>query len=85
MEGVEITQFADVYRGRRVLLTGHTGFKGSWLALWLSGLGAKITGLALPPETQPNHWDLLSLDIVDIRHDIRDAGRVQAIVQTSLP
>ncbi|MEB3199276.1 MAG: CDP-glucose 4,6-dehydratase, partial [Synechococcaceae cyanobacterium] len=41
---------ADFWRGRRVLLTGHTGFKGSWLTLWLLQLGAEVTGLALPPE-----------------------------------
>jgi CDP-glucose 4,6-dehydratase len=66
-------QFGDIYRGRRVLLTGHTGFKGSWLALWLSELGAEVTGIALPPEGTPNHWDLLKLDIDDRRHDIRAA------------
>ncbi|MGH8497910.1 MAG: CDP-glucose 4,6-dehydratase, partial [Methylococcales bacterium] len=70
--------FADCYQGCRVLLTGHTGFKGSWLALWLQHLGAQITGLALPPETTPNHWDLLELDIPEYRIDIRD---IQAVEQ----
>ena len=55
--------FGNVYRRRRVLLTGHTGFKGSWLALWLQALGAEVTGLALPPESLPSHWDLLQLDM----------------------
>lgn len=64
--------FADIYRGKRVLVTGHTGFKGSWLALWLHELGAEVTGISLPPESHPNHWDLLHLPIDDHRLDIRD-------------
>ena len=71
LEGVGVIQFGDAYRGRRILLTGHTGFKGSWLALWLTRLGAIVTGVALPPETSPNHWDLLGLDIAEHRVDIR--------------
>ena len=64
--------FGDVYKNRRVLVTGHTGFKGSWLILWLEMLGAKVTGISLPPETSPNHWDLLGLDIDSFDVDIRD-------------
>lgn len=61
------------WRDRSVLITGHTGFKGSWLALWLSELGAKVTGFALAPESSSNHWDALHLDAVtDNRGDIRD-------------
>ena len=43
-----------LWKGRRVLLTGHTGFKGGWLALWLKTMEADVAGLALPPSTQPN-------------------------------
>lgn len=64
--------FADIYRGRRVIVTGHTGFKGSWLALWLHEMGAKVTGLALPPASHPNHWDLLNLPIESRNLDIRE-------------
>ncbi len=48
---------ASFWRGRRVLLTGHTGFKGSWLALWLSELGARVTGVALEPDTTPSLFE----------------------------
>jgi CDP-glucose 4,6-dehydratase len=48
------------WRNRRVLLTGHTGFKGAWLGLWLEKLGAQVTGVALPPHTDPNLFTLLS-------------------------
>ncbi|TAN51764.1 MAG: CDP-glucose 4,6-dehydratase [Methylococcaceae bacterium] len=77
--------FADNYRGRRVLLTGHTGFKGSWLALWLSELGAEVVGLALPPQTSPNHWELLDLKIPEHRTDIRDSTAVAAILSNTRP
>jgi len=56
-------QFGDCYRDTRVLITGHTGFKGSWLAFWLDKLGARVCGVALDPDTQPNHWDQLNLGI----------------------
>jgi CDP-glucose 4,6-dehydratase len=69
--------FGNVYAGRRVLVTGHTGFKGSWLALWLRELGAKVHGLALAPETKPSHWELLSLDLDSRYGDIRDAAAVK--------
>lgn len=46
----------QIFRGKRILITGHTGFKGSWLTLWLSQLGAEVHGYALPPNTEPNHY-----------------------------
>ena len=65
--------FHEQYRDRKVLVTGHTGFKGSWLALWLSRLGARIVGYAKPPETSPNHWELLELNSCQsILADLRD-------------
>ena len=49
----------DAWRGRRVLVTGHTGFKGAWLALWLEALGADVAGLSLEPPTMPSLYALL--------------------------
>ena len=69
------------YAGKRVLLTGHTGFKGSWLGLWLHGLGAEVHGIALDPETNPNAHVLLRVPYAsDIRQDLRDAGAVAKAV-----
>ena len=64
----------DPWKGRRVFLTGHTGFKGGWLALWLASRGAIIRGYALAPSTEPNLFTAASLASVldDIRGDIRD-------------
>jgi len=77
----------EFYRGRRVLVTGHTGFKGSWLALWLSRLGAEVTGFALPPAAEPSHFTLLGLDR-KIRHregDVRDAAALLAVFAEAAP
>jgi CDP-glucose 4,6-dehydratase len=68
------------WQGRRVFLTGHTGFKGSWLALWLSRLGAQIRGYALGPGTEPNLFNLASVGTMvdDVRGDVRDHARLEA-------
>ncbi len=77
----------EFWRGRRVLVTGHTGFKGSWLSTWLVQLGADVTGMALEPYTDPAMFSLLGLDQhLDSRiADIRDLAAVQAIVAASRP
>lgn len=72
--------FGEVYKGRRVLVTGHTGFKGSWLALWLSSIGAEVVGYSLAPETQPNHFDLLDITCDSIISDIRDNDKLKSVV-----
>ena len=78
--------FGSTYAGRRVLVTGHTGFKGSWLALWLQALGAEVGGLALDPDTDPAHWNLLGLQLVrDARIDLRDAAGVHATIEAFQP
>jgi CDP-glucose 4,6-dehydratase len=72
---------AGFWRGKRVLLTGHTGFKGSWATLWLSRLGAEVTGLALPPDQQPSLFHLAHVErhatsrLVDLRNP--DAVRAE--------
>jgi CDP-glucose 4,6-dehydratase len=64
--------FKGIYKDKTVLVTGHTGFKGSWLVYWLHQLGAKIIGYSLEAPTNPNHIELLNLDIVSIIGDIKD-------------
>jgi CDP-glucose 4,6-dehydratase len=79
--------FGGLYRGKRVLITGHTGFKGAWLAEWLLGLGAEVTGLALPPPTTPALFDQLGL-ADRLRHvigDVRDLASVRAVVDAARP
>lgn len=78
----------DFWRDKRVLLTGHSGFKGAWLALWLQKLGAQVTGLALEPSTQPNLYTLARVaEGLQASHwcDIRDAQGVAAVVKQTRP
>jgi CDP-glucose 4,6-dehydratase len=80
-------QFADIYRGKRVLVTGHTGFKGSWLSLWLKQLGAEVVGISLASETQPNHCNLLGLEST-IQHfelDIRQPSEIINVCKATQP
>ena len=77
--------FNSVYNGKRVLLTGHTGFKGSWLAFWLKQLGAEVCGIALPMETEHSHFDLLDLDMRSEYADIRDCERIAKIAADFKP
>jgi CDP-glucose 4,6-dehydratase len=68
------------WSGKRVLLTGHTGFKGSWAAIWLSRMGAKVTGLALPPDQQPSLFELAGVDgvVESVFADLRDLKALEA-------
>lgn len=72
---------------RKVLITGHTGFKGSWLSAWLGALGARVTGYSLEPPTQPAMFELLSLHerVDSIMGDIRDLDRLAKIVRATKP
>lgn len=78
---------SDFWRGKRVLLTGHTGFKGAWATLWLKSLGAHVTGFSLPPNSIPNIFDLgrVSDGIVSIIGDLRDARAVDKAVTEAAP
>lgn len=76
------------WKSRKVFLTGHTGFKGSWLASWLTSLGAEVTGYALAPDTQPNLFNTLKLnDFLKRSHiaDIRDLDRLKKAVIEAQP
>jgi CDP-glucose 4,6-dehydratase len=78
----------DFWAGRRVLLTGHTGFKGAWTALWLQSLGARITGLAPAPPTEPSLYALADIGAHmdgELALDIRDARAVAAAIQATRP
>jgi CDP-glucose 4,6-dehydratase len=78
---------AKLFGGRRVFITGHTGFKGSWLAFLLHEAGAKVTGYALPPATQVSHFDLLGLDkkIKHVVGDVRDAALLSSTLNQFQP
>ncbi len=79
--------FANIYAGKRVLLTGHTGFKGAWMAEWLLALGAEVTGFALPPPTSPSLFAQLELAsrLHHIEGDVRDLAAVRAAFAASRP
>jgi len=86
MEGVEVN--LDFWRDKRVFLTGHTGFKGGWLSLWLQAMGAEVHGYALNPPTEPNLFEvaevgkgMASSEIADIR----DAEKLQQAMQAAYP
>ncbi|MES2049024.1 MAG: CDP-glucose 4,6-dehydratase [Pseudomonadota bacterium] len=75
------------WRGRRVLLTGHTGFKGAWLALWLKRMGAQVTALALAPDSAPNLFEIAGIDqmLESQIGDIRDFALVKQAVNKCQP
>ncbi len=77
----------DFWAGKRVLVTGHTGFKGSWLVLWLRAMGAKVSGYALAPSTEPALWRLLALtkEVRDEVADVRDLPRLEQAFERSRP
>lgn len=87
--GLTTAPFPDAafWAGKRVLLTGHTGFKGSWAALWLTGMGAKVTGFALAPNTKPALYDLAKVEgeMNSIIGDVREPRAVKAAVDVADP
>ena len=78
----------NFYRGKRVLVTGHTGFKGSWLSIWLHEMGAEVVGVALEPQTEKDNFVLSGIGSkikADIRADIRDGALMQRIFDEYQP
>jgi len=75
------------WRGKRVLVTGHTGFKGSWLSLWLQKLGANVSGYALSPPTQPSLFEVAHVanGMVSITGDVRDLEHLRAVIAECRP
>jgi CDP-glucose 4,6-dehydratase len=74
-----------LWKGRKVLITGHTGFKGSWMARVLQMLGSEVSGFALAPDTDPSHFDLLKLDMNSKIGDIREPAPIADFVKKTQP
>lgn len=80
-------EFLKIFKNKKILITGHTGFKGSWLAKWLSMLGGEVYGYALAPSSNPNLFDVLNLE-EELHHtiaDIRDYNRLRSYIATNKP
>jgi len=77
----------DFWKDKKVLITGHTGFKGSWLSLWLQSLGAEVIGVSLDPPSKPSLYEKANIfeDIVSLRQDIRDLNAVKKIFKEYKP
>ncbi len=79
--------FEDFYKNKRIFITGHTGFKGSWLTLWLINLGAEVIGYSLEPPTKPSLFEVLNIkeNIVNIIGDIRDERKLKKVFKEYKP
>jgi len=84
---VPVLPVETFWRGKRVLLTGHTGFKGAWLAIWLHRLGAEVVGVSLPPDGVPNLFSMANVDHICKSHmcDIRESASLAGIIKIASP
>lgn len=87
MGHLALSDLGRTFAGRRVLVTGHTGFKGSWLSLWLADLGAQVTGYALAPKTPHDHFVEAGVAqlVTHVEADVRDAARLAALFKDAQP
>jgi CDP-glucose 4,6-dehydratase len=87
LEGMVVQMQQNFWQGKRILLTGHTGFKGGWLALWLKQMGADVTGISLPPSTFPNLFELANVKAGIRNHfcDVRDAESLSSVIRAARP
>lgn len=84
---MKISDIPEIYRDRKVLITGHTGFKGSWLSIWLNDIGAKVAGYSLEPNTKPNNYELCHLNekIDSNIGDLRDESSLRKALKKNRP
>jgi CDP-glucose 4,6-dehydratase len=82
-----MNRFTELFAGKKVLVTGHTGFKGSWLSVWLARMGARVTGYSDCIPTQPSHFEAIHLDrlVSHVLGDVRDAAHLQEVVTELTP
>ncbi|MDG5815909.1 CDP-glucose 4,6-dehydratase [Chitinispirillales bacterium ANBcel5] len=86
MNGTDLEKmFGSVYKGKKVLVTGHSGFKGSWLSLWLCEMGAQVSGYSLTSPTTPNHYSLLDMEIDSTTADILDKEKLGRTISRIKP
>lgn len=87
MEGLVNTAFNNFYAGKRALVTGHTGFKGGWLSLWLSKLGAKVSGISLEAPTHPNFYETIRSGVFagEQECDVRDLKALRLAIKQMKP
>ncbi|MBI3631986.1 MAG: CDP-glucose 4,6-dehydratase [Candidatus Vogelbacteria bacterium] len=77
--------YGAIYKGKKVLITGHTGFKGSWLSLWLSKLGAEVIGYSINIPSSPNHFELLDIKMKSVSGDVLDKQKLLETIATHKP
>jgi len=84
---ITVPDALKIFHGAKVLITGHTGFKGSWLSLWLTQMGAKVTGISIDIPSDPSHFNAANLSdrITDCRIDIRDGEALKTVVKQAQP